>query len=328
MVAFKRFWQRTRLRALSGLVRVRDRFKFADGSLAGSKWPVRALADESRPPFFVLGSPRSGTTLLRAILCAHPEVFVPPENGALGGMIRVFGSQRSSDWIEVVDAVLEKFTHGYEFSYWDVDMRSITEKAKAIPHGKRSLAALLQLLYAEYGSKKAPGKRFWGDKTTPGGFHYIYKVALVFPEANYIHIVRDGRDCVTSSVRAGFFNKSYQEAAYAWQDNVRLCRRFGRSVGERFHELRYEDLVTSPRSQVERLCSFLRIEPASAMLEHQSLVQNSTPDVSAIGHHGNVRHPISTKRLGKWQAELPESERERVSKIVAPELAFYGYVND
>ena len=324
MTAIKRSWQSTKERALAGLVRARDRWMYTDSALAGSKWPVRGPTGR-RPPFFVLGSPRSGTTLLRAILSAHPDVFIPPENGALGSMIRVFGARRSSDWEDVVDAVFDKFTGGYEYAFWEVDIESVRKKAKVMPQNERSLAALLQHLYIEYGRLKAPGKRIWGDKTTPGGFHFVYKVALTFPDARYIHIVRDGRDCVTSCVRAGFFNKSYRDAAYAWHDNVRLCRKFGRSVKGRFHELRYEDLVTSSRQQIEQICSFLTIETAQAMLEHHSFAPSSTPDVGVINHHENVRQPISVSSLGKWQLELPESEREMVSKIMAPELVYYGY---
>jgi protein-tyrosine sulfotransferase len=312
-------------RARAQAARLKERWRFADGLLAGSRWPVRAKDSERPPPFFVLGSPRSGTTLLRAILCAHPDVYIPPENGALGRMILTFGRERSSPWDDVVDKVLGEFAGGYEYEYWGTDIEAVKRQAKGLSEPDRSLAALFELLYTEYGRRTAPTKHIWGDKTTPGNFRFIRKVALAFPNARYVHIVRDGRDCVTSSVRAGFFSESYQNAAHAWRDNVRTCRRFGRSVKGRFHELRYEDLVRAPRDQIALLCSFLRIDPAPSMLEHQSLVAESTPDVGEIAHHANVTRPISTQSLGKWQRELPESEREAVMEILAVELERCGY---
>ena len=231
MTAIKRSWQSTKERALAGLVRARDRWMYTDSALAGCKWPVRGPTGR-RPPFFVLGSPRSGTTLLRAILSAHPDVFIPPENGALGSMIRVFGARRSSDWEDVVDAVFDKFTGGYEYAFWEVDIESVRKKAKVMPQNERSLAALLQHLYIEYGRLKAPGKRIWGDKTTPGGFHFVYKVGADLPGCS-LHSYRSRRPRLCDVVRpSGFLQQELPRCS------LRLARQRAfvpqiRALGER-----------------------------------------------------------------------------------------------
>ena len=318
--------RRARQAALYPLVRIRDRFLFSDRAGTG-KWPVREAEGAAEPyqPFFLLGSPRSGTTLLRALLCAHPDVLIPPENGALRAMIRVFGSMRGEPWPSVVAAVLDRFAGGYEFEHWGIDVEAVKKLTAELPLEERSLAALIRVLYLEYGSRHGLDKRFWGDKSTPGEYLYLNKLTLVFPKARYVHIVRDGRDCVASSVRAGFFEGSYYQAAYAWRDNVRFCRRFGRSRSERFLELRYEDLVSSPRVEVARLCRFLGIEPVDSMLEHHNLVGKTAPDVGGIDHHQNVRRPISKDSVGKWRSGLPAGALGIVSRIVGPELRVHGY---
>jgi hypothetical protein len=197
--------------------------------------------------------------------------------------------------------------------------------AAELPLEGRSLAGLIRFLYHQYGSRHGLERRFWGDKSTPGEFLYLHKLALVFPRARYVHIVRDGRDCVASSVRAGFFEGSYYQAAYAWRDNVRFCRRFGRARSGHFLQLRYEDLVSSPAEEVTRLCRFLGIEPVDSMFEHHNLVGKTAPDVCGIEHHENVRRPISKDSLGKWRSELPVPALGMVSRIVHPEMKLYGY---
>ena len=288
---------------------------------------MRATASSgAQSPFFVLGSPRSGTTLLRTVLCSHPDIFIPPENGSFLPMIRVFMSNRHADWDRVVDSVLDSFREGYEFAQWKLDLESIAQSAKALPTQDRSLAGLIEHLYGKYGETHAPGKSVWGDKSTPGDYHYLGKLSLVFPDARYVHIVRDGRDCVASSVRAGFFDNSYYTAAYAWRDNVHFCRRFGEQLGpDRFVQIRYEDLVSELRDALDGLCRFLGVEPSDAMLEHHRSVSSTTPDVERLGHHENVRRPISTSSLGKWRTQIPSSEIEVVSRIVDGEMRACGY---
>lgn len=327
MNALKFQLQRARRAAFRPAVHLRDRVLLSDRGAIAAGWPVRASSSgERREPFFVLGSPRSGTTLLRSILCAHPDVFIPPENGAFLRMIRVFMSLRTSTWDAVVTGVLDAFREGYEFDKWAIDLDTAKLAATSLPPEARSLVALIDLLYAGYGETHAPGKRSWGDKSTPGNYDYLGKLSLVFPNALYVHIVRDGRDCVASCIRAGFFDESYYEAAYAWRDNVKACRRLGGHLAPgRFLEIRYEELVSSAPEAVARLCEFLRLTPVDSMLEPHRGSARAVPDVERVEHHANVRRPISTDSLGKWRSQLPSAQMGLVNRILGPELRACGY---
>ena len=256
----------------STLVQCRDALMYSDrGPIAIGRWPVRSSNCHSKlNPFFVLGHPRSGTTLLRALLCNHSDVFIPPENGGLWKMVRVFGSLRGQSWENVVIGVLTEFARGYEFDLWNINLEDLSNEALQLAPEQRSLGNLIGLIYRKYGAVHAPGKNVWGDKTTPGSFSYLGKLSRVFPHSAYVHIVRDGRDCVASSIKAGFFDKSYSVAAQAWVDNVRGCRKFGQRCESngRFLELRYEDLIRMPAEIVRSLCDFLGLEYESSMLDH------------------------------------------------------------
>ena len=310
------------------LVRLRDRFLFSDRLQIGNiQWPVQCRnQNEETPPFFIVGNPRSGTTLLRAILSKHQDVFIPPENGTLGEMIRTFGRYRWSSWQTVVSLIFDEFQKGYEFHHWNIDLERLKRSAESMPLENRSLAGLMHLIYRSYGADHAPGKIRWGDKSVPGSSFHLWKVALVFPQAKYIHMVRDGRDCIASSVKAGFFGKNYRYAAYAWKDNLKECRKFGEKVKKenRFLEIRYEDLISSPKRQIDALCRFLELEPTETLLNYHNIPQN-LPDVLSIPHHENVGKPLFRDSIGKWKQQIPESEVKSISRIIKDELAFYGY---
>lgn len=292
------------------------------------QWPVRAGSGENSPcPFFVLGHPRSGTTLLRALLSRHPDVFIPPENGALWRMIRVFGDTRSGDWEGVVDSVLGEFEKGYEYHAWGLDSRELRDQALAIPRQERSLEVLIATVYRRYGERFAPGKTLWGDKTTPGSFSHLYKLPLVFPRSSYLHIIRDGRDCVASAMQAGFYDRDIGLAARAWRDNVRQCRRFGNGArGSRgYLEIHYESLVDDPASCLPGICKLLGIEPAAAMLSYDGDVADQLPDVQSLQHHANVTRPIFRNSVGKWRQQLSAQQCREVEQITGAELLRSGY---
>lgn len=316
-------------RLRSSLVRMRDQWMFSD-NLPGKRhrWPVRdSSVTGKRSPFFVLGHPRSGTTLLRALLSRHPDVFIPPENGALWRMIRVFGDVRSADWDKAVDRVIGEFEKGYEFDAWGVHPGELRARIEKMPPAQRSLETLIRTVYQSYGERFARGKSIWGDKTTPGSFDHIYKLALVFPKASYVHIIRDGRDCVVSAMNAGFFNNDIKTAAHAWRDNIRQCRRFG-NTGDRqraYLEVRYESLVSNRAPVLADICGLLEIALDEAMLNNEHDVSARLPDVEKLQHHRNVSRPVFDNSVGKWQKELSAQECRDIEQIMGAELERCGY---
>ena len=322
--------RRYALRALQPLIGMRDAFLFGEGTgLRAAGRPVAWPAAHERQPFFILGNPRSGTTMLRETLNRHPDLCIPPENGALQHMIRVFGQFRGAPWPETVDAVLARFSDGYEASYWDLDLERVRAQALALDSPVRSLGMIFELLYREYASTHASEKSRWGDKSTPGHFDYLDKLGKVFPAATYVHIVRDPRDSVLSCIRAGFYGQSIVKAAHAWTDNNRRCRQFGLSCGlQRFLQLRYEDLVTNPEQELTRVLAFLRLNYHPEMLDRSDVSQTASRDVQSIEHHRNVLKPISASSVGVWRREMPAHWLAKVMPIVQTEMMGHGYEVD
>jgi hypothetical protein len=306
---------------------MQDRVRFSDHSwIRGSGWPVGSSETLPSRPFFIVGNPRSGTTLFRSILSCHPDVFIPPENGALGDMMRVFLEKRAQPWTEMVSAVLAAFREAPAFEFWQVDLEEVRKAAEALPAERRSLAGLIDGIYAHYGSVHAPGKRRWADKSAGFSTDYLHRLALVFPQALFIHVVRDGRDSIVSNVKAGYAQKSYLRAAFMWKDNVRRCHRFGKQLRaqNRFFEFRYEDLISATEKTVSAVCRFLDLEPTESMLHYQG-ASAQLPDAFMRPLHQNVTKPIFQDSIGKWRTEIPQSEWPVLMKVMRKELSLFNY---
>ena len=278
-------------------------------------------------PFFIVGSGRSGTTLLRSILSEHPDVFIPPENQMLRYMAKAFDAYRGLPWRVQVAAVLEEFEKNEEFSEWEVDLFALMARVGLLKKEDRTFAELVNLIYTEYGSFHAPGKTRWGDKTPDNAFN-LDLIEKHFPNAQYIHMLRDGRDSVASFFKSNFYNGDIIRAAYKWRDSVRFCRRFKKKVQDkrRFFELRYEDLVFSPDKKIKEICNYLNIDVTEKMLQYKGASSNMK-DVLNKKKHQNVNRGIFTKSIGHWEQDIPKSDIRKVLKIIEGELRFFGYIS-
>ena len=311
------------------MVRMRDAIRFSSFAnvLSPSSYKLHS-PDQIKAidaPFFVVGSPRSGTTLLRELINKHPRLIVPPENGAILRMFQSYCKHRHMGWHTIVDKVIAEFCTGYEASYWKLDSDKLKNLSLKLPHTERTLSNLLSIPYQQYGLENKYKEFRWGDKSTPGSFGYLYKIPYVYPSAQYIVIVRDGRDVVASCINAGFYNNSYIESAEAWVDNNRIIRAFQKSVdADQCMKIRYEDLVTNPDAVVADIFRFLSVSDFK-MEPFINEDSGLSKDVLEISHHKNVRKPVTNTSVGKWREKIPVQYHEYVCKIAKNELQYCGY---
>ncbi len=138
----------------------------------------------------------------------------------------------------------------------------------------------------------------WGDKT-PVYMIEIPLLAKLFPHARFVHIIRDPRDCALSSEKT--WGDSPMRAAQRWADRTRVCRAAGRSLGpERYHELRYEDLIDDVRGVLERVFGFLGVA--------------TPPDAGRF-----LRVP-ENYGSAKGEARIVPENRQKWKRIMPPEL--------
>ena len=191
--------------------------------------PAGAQARDSTalPPIFVIGSPRSGTTLLRLLLDSHPRISCGEETHFLRALESVVGR----DWPLVA-------SYGLPRDWWLARIRG---------------------LYADFQAEvlARSGKARWAEKDPTYTLHLAF-IEELFPDALFIHLLRDGHDVVASFRDRWGYRSAARAARTEWARYVRAATELGRRLtADRFLELRYERLVADPEVEARRLFDFL-----------------------------------------------------------------------
>jgi protein-tyrosine sulfotransferase len=273
-------------------------------------------------PFFIVGSGRSGNTLLRAMLVQHPRISIPPESYVLPKVTRKFLRYNFLPWGDLARMVISEFECHPHFYSWELEMGEVYRRAIVLKKDEQSLARLLDVIYSCYGEKKSPGAVRWGDKT-PLNTLNLEKLSWVFPQAQYIHMIRDGRDVVSSYLETRMY-PSVEEAAKRWLRSVDRARVFGKRVGTtRYREVRYENLVRRPAECLEEICSYLGVDYVATMLDYWKTTDQLGD--AMFSYHANIQNPVSVDSLGRWRERLSVQDQARLLRLISHKLEELGY---
>ena len=284
---------------------------------------VNEASNLSCIPFFIIGSGRSGNTLLRSILSGNSDISIPPESYRFPFAIKKFHIFNNRNWEDIISQVLKEFEDCKEFYTWEIDIKDVQKRLENIADSKRTLSNIFDELFCTYAEKHSPKSKIWGDKT-PMNTLYLDWIGPVFPYSKFVHIIRDGRDVASSYLKMGRYD-TILEAVNRWINSIELAQSFGSKIKENYMEIRYEELVTNTESEIQRICDFLNIQYDSAMLDH-------TKQVGKLGdtdksHHSNLSKPISSESIGKWKSNLSESDQESITKLLHKHLNRLGYAD-
>lgn len=288
--------------------------------------PLRSARDDQGPaPFFIVGSGRSGNTLLRAILVGHGKLAIPPESYVLGTVVRDYRRLGFLAWSELLRIVLARFHFHPKFGTWDTDLREVHEQLVECPESERSLARIVNGVYQAWMRCHMPSASRWGDKT-PTNVYHLPRIHRLFPDAAFVHMLRDGRDVVASYLESGLYESAI-EACDRWRESVHLVRSFLRRLpADRYREIRYERLVGDPEGVTRDVCDLLGVSFERRMLEHRTRVD----DLGDTGarHHADLRRPISDRSVGSWRNRLDLRQQAVVQERLQDMLEVLGYLQD
>ena len=260
--------------------------------------------------FFIVGSARSGTTLLRMMLNAHPEVAVPPESRFVVDLYR-------SDEVQV-DAFLERLESHPRWTTWDTPIEDV--RAQLTGMTTVTYPEAIEAAYMAYAQNR--NKKRYGDKT-PRYIEDIPLLSRLWPEAKFVHLVRDGREVALSYADVPFGPSTVAKAAALWKARVKLGMERGRPLGTaRYVELRYERLLANPQEEVEGLCSFLDLEFDPAMLDYSERARSEVLDRAKL-YNPNVMRSITKTR--SWDEQMPRSQVEVFEAVAGDTLTELGY---
>jgi len=266
----------------------------------------------------VVGCPRSGTTMVQLKLHAHARIALPPENRFVLPAYRrrhEFGDLRDPHrrrnlgrWIVRTD----------NFADLGLDPDRVVDAIVGAPPTLGSALGTVFRLYAE-----RFGKPRWGDKR-PAYLRHLPEIRRLFPDAQIVNIVRDGRDCVASLKEAPWRPPDFGELVDFWaraaDASLRAARTYRPDV---YFQVRYEDLVADPETHLRQICRFLGEEYDPAMARPQELAAVAVPTYKTW--HSRTHSDVTTERVQSWQQRLTPAEIAHCEAVFGHRLARFGY---
>lgn len=275
-----------------------------------------ALVDR---PIFVVGFQRSGTTLLQSLLGAHPRIASPPE------MYFVFRVGRFVDHYGDLsdDANLRQAIHDALNPPQDLladcgfDEDKVFARAR---DGERTMRGVLDAIMRDFAERQ--GKARWSEKS-PG--QSVAQVHSIFPDAQIVHIVRDPRDVIASSLRTPWTRSNAHDLAHAWRRfTLENFRRGLKSGPSRFLQIRYEDLTREPETVLALVFTFLGETYDQAVLTDVERRRATIADVAAPWQR-RALEAVTPATEGTWRKKLSRRDRLIVHAVLHKELTMLGY---
>jgi hypothetical protein len=262
------------------------------------------------PPVIVLGVGRSGTTLLRVMLDRNTTLAIPYESFFVVPLARRHGRRPK------LDAFLEDLDRFYQLYEWGIASEDVRPRLREGMSTGEAIAAVFEV-YAE-----REGKPRWGDKT-PLYMQSLPLLERLFPDAVWVHLVRDGRDAALSflALPEGFSGKTWAQPrtvaqfAARWRSEILAARR----LRGRYLELRYEDLVATPEGELRRVCEHASLPWEPGMLDHTGV-----SEVAQMPEHRNIAKP-PTAGLRDWRNEMSREDALAFEAVAGDVLGDSGY---
>lgn len=270
---------------------------------------------------FIVGRGRSGTTLLSRMLRRHPAIEVAPEGFFVMNLRGRYGrgvldARRIAGFCR--DLLLEN-----RMTTWQLDAADVARRLSAGP--APDFATACARVYESYASRTSgrPDVRWVGDKN-PHYALFTGRLARIFPDARFVHIVRDPRDNVLSYRSVPFDVKDTGALAYRYRRyNEEILAVAARHPG-RFHHLRYEDLLATPEAALTGICRSLSLPYDASMLRFHEQAQ--------AGFYGQGSHwfdklvrPLDAGQADKWRTQMEPADIATVEATCAPLMARFGY---
>jgi hypothetical protein len=250
---------------------------------------------------------------------SHSEIAVPYDSYFIVPMARRRRSYEDGHGLDIGAFVADLF------AYWQVHRWGLSERdvrGELANNQPSDWAEAVRSVFALYARSKGKGR--YADKT-PSYLPHLPLLAECFPEARFVHVIRDGRDVALSWLSREWGPPNLAQAAVYWAANVQAGRRAGRWLGaERYTEIRYERLVVDPESTLLALCTFLNITFDRAMLDYSATAAPLVAsDPNPLDHQGLFQPP--SRRLRDWRSDMAAEEVALFETLAGDVLGDLGY---
>lgn len=280
------------------------------------------LADVASTLFFIVGTSRSGTTLLQALLNAHSRICIPPET-------HFFTYEEEFEWrpsrlFDAGDAsafVRFLFEEKRRLDDLDLEERSLLRAADRLDvSSKRALFLLVASSYRE-----RVGKEIVGEKT-PRHLLQVETIAERYPEARFLVLFRDPRAKALSERKVPFGSPSLFVSARRWRRYVQEYQRLADVLADdRYYQTTYETIVRQTDDEARRIASFLGVDFEDDMLAFYDRDETEKGYPEREDWKQNTMKPIQADHIDKWKDELSAREIALVERTAGAYLEEMGY---
>ena len=260
-------------------------------------------------PLFIVGCPRSGTTLLLRLIRDYLDMGFGRDNGRFvryRNLLEHYGAlEQDENLTRLLRGIFADGDFRKRFKGFSLEPEQVMTALE-----ERTFSDLIRLIYAAFAL--AQGKSRWGGKTPRYVFH-IAELSEMFPDAKFIHIVRDGRDVALSlfGMPWGAPRNCYMVAKY-WQERVSAAQASGADLGaEKYLEIKYERLLTDPVSVFQKIVDFGSFE-----VDRDQVLGRFGEDMPAI---------LKKDNLDKWKTRLTPTQIMVFEQTAGAKLEELGY---
>jgi len=283
------------------------------------------------PAPFVVGVNRSGTTLLRMMLDAHPELTVPPETHFLPELIDAADAGDATP-----EALLAAITSQREWGDFGLTEEQLLEAFRA--QDPLTAGGALRSFYEAYAERV--GKPRWGEKT-PIYVKSMRKIQGALPEARFVHVIRDGRDVALSIRDRATKEHTIEAIAERWVRRITRARAQSKRL-DHYLEIRYEALILDTEPTLRQVLDFLELPWDDAVLDYHERsaarleeMKRELPDQGKrttlsverrMKTHARTTEKPDPKRVSRWRESMGRADRETFESIAGDLLKELGYV--
>ena len=276
-----------------------------------------------KPPVFIVGCPRSGTSFLYQLLLAA------------GGFAEFHTQMNAYDVMDPIYRPLDSennrrrlmgdWLQSKAFQASGLNAREIEEEIVRNCRSVRDFMASVMGAIA-----RNQGVDRWAD-STPTNAPHMLRIAEDFPDAIFLHMIRDPRDIALSLARKGWARplpwdkkNGLLAAGLYWEWIVRTTRQHGRQLASRYMEVRYEALVQEPREMLPRLAEFLGQDLNYVRMQEAKSQSAATP-LQALTSFSEDLKQGEFSPVGRWKQKFPPEQLQRFEDLIGDYMAELGY---
>ena len=252
--------------------------------------------------------PRSGTKLLRDLLNQNPKLGIPiAESNFIPSMIERYGSPAPFENKEI----FREFYAGYirtSFFWWMKKFGyHMSEEYLEKEADLKSWSSIFETIIKYHVPEGRIDGFIWGDKT-PSYLWHMPVIKDIYPQAKFLHIIRDPRDYSLSRKKA--WGTHLYSSAEMWRDGIEVARSDGKKLGEDYKEIYYEDLLDNPEDVLNGICTFLNCAFIPDMMELGRACEN-------LGDAKGLKKILQNNQK-KYVKQLSKKQVKRIEEIVFP----------